>query len=265
MEKDVPFKTSIDVARIRKSCRIVEKSFHFLSGFMRPGISTCEISHKVEEFICSQAALPVLKGYRGFPHAVCTSVNNVAAHGIPGDYRLEQGDIVTTDLTVALEGWHGDAAWTFVVGEPSADALRLLRAAWQATAAGIAAARAGETLGDVGHAISQAAGRLGCAVIQDYVGHGIGEQMHEEPRIPNFGIKGQGMRIVPGMVFTIEPIVTLGKQEVKILEDGWTVITADGSLSAQFEHTIAIFRDRIEVLSFAEAELAHHLDQPPFF
>ena len=265
MEKDIPLKTSIDVARIRKSCRLVEQAFHFVHRLMRPGLTTLDLSQRVDEFIANSEATPSLKGYRGFPSAVCTSINNVAAHGIPGDYALEPGDIVTIDLTLAIDGWHGDAAWTYVVEPASADAERLVNAAWQTTIAGIASVEAGATMGDIGHAISQAASRFGCAVIQDYVGHGIGEQMHEEPRIPNFGTQGKGLVIKPGMVFTIEPIVTLGKSAVKVLDDGWTIITADNSLAAQFEHTVAVFKDRKEILTLSTSRLKDYLDRPPFF
>jgi len=265
MERDIPLKTSIDVAHMRRSCRIVEDAFHYLRSFLRPGITTLEINRIAEQFIISKGASPVLRGYKGFPCAICTSVNNVAAHGIPGDYVLEKGDIISIDITIVYEGWHGDAAWTFIIGSGSPDTERLIRAAWQANLSGIMAMKAGATIGDIGFEINKTANRHGCQVIQDYVGHGIGEDLHEEPRIPNVGQKGQGIRVVPGMVFTVEPIVTLGREDVSVLKDGWTIITADDSLSAQFEHTVAVFRDRIEILTLPSYNIDDYIDQPPFF
>jgi methionyl aminopeptidase len=265
MEKDIPLKTAIDVAHIRRSCRIVERTLHFIRGIIEPGISTIEIDREVEAYLASKGAKSALKGYRGYPKAVCTSVNNVAAHGIPSDYRLEPGDIISVDLTIIKDGWHGDAAWTYIISSADADTERLIRTAWQTNLAGIMAIHAGAKTGDIGHAISTTAIKHGCTVLQDYVGHGIGEDLHEEPRIPNVGTKGQGLTIVPGMVFTVEPIVTLGDEQVHVLDDGWTVVTADGSLAAQFEHTIAVFKDRIEILTASGFDVREHLDQPPYF
>ncbi len=265
MEKNIPLKTSIDVAHIRRSCRIVESALRHLKQVIAPGVSTGEIDREVEKYLAGQGAISALKGYRGFPKSICTSVNNVAAHGIPGDYRLEPGDLISVDLTVVKDGWHGDAAWTFCVSGADADTKRLISAAWQTNLAGIMTIRAGAKLGDIGHAVSNTAQKYGCVVLQDYVGHGIGEALHEEPRIPNVGEKGQGMRIVPGMVFTVEPIVTLGDEEVTILDDGWTVVTSNGSYAAQFEHTVAVFKDRIEILTASSYDIRKHLDQPPYF
>jgi methionyl aminopeptidase len=265
MERDIPLKTSIDVAHIRRSCRVVEKTFQYLKLQIKPGVTTGELEKSVERFLRERGAESALKGYKGFPKCICASVNNVAAHGIPDDNRLEPGDILTIDLTTLLGGWYGDGAWTFVVSKPSADTERLLRATWQANLAGVMAVRSGATVGDIGHAISITAKNHGCDVLQDYVGHGIGEKLHEEPRIPNVGHRGQGQRIVPGMVFTVEPILTLGEDKVKVMADGWTVVTSDNSLAAQFEHTVAVFKDRIEILTLSEYDVREHLDQAPFF
>jgi methionyl aminopeptidase len=230
-----------------------------------PGVTTGELDRIVEKYLDSVDASSALKGYRGFPKVICTSVNNVAAHGIPDQYRLETGDILSVDLTIVKDGWHGDGAWTYVVSKTSADTERLLRGAWQASLAGVLAVTAGGAVGDLGYAISRTARKNGCSVVKDYVGHGIGEDLHEEPRIPNIGQKGQGQRIVPGMVFTVEPIVTLGKGKVKLLDDNWTVITSDGSLAAQFEHTVAVFKDRTEILTLAGFDVRDHLHEVPFF
>ena len=208
---------------------------------------------------------PRCAGTGAFPGTICASVNNVAAHGIPTAAQLEEGDVLTLDITVSVNGWHGDAAWTFLVGGGGPDARRLLRAAWAANLAGIRAARAGGRLGDVGEAVQEAARRHGCSVIEDYVGHGIGRVMHEDPMVPNFGQHDTGTRIVPGMVFTVEPMLNLGSQATHVSSDGWTLVTTDGSLSAQFEHTVAVFRDYTEVLTFEHGDIFASLDFPPYF
>lgn len=267
MERQIILKTSVDVARIRRSCRIVERVIRMLAPYVRPGFTTRELDRLAERFLRENGAESSLKGYRGFPACLCASVNNVAAHGVPTGAPIEQGDVVTLDLTVNVEGWHGDAAWTFLAGGrskagASVDARRLVTGAWAANVAGVFAVAAGKTFGDVGAAIQEAAHRHGCTVVEDYVGHGIGQGMHEDPQVPNFGQPGTGGRIVAGMVFTIEPMVTLGSPVLTTAPDGWTLATRDGSLAAQFEHTVAVFRDRVEVLTFV-GDLAAHLDFPP--
>jgi len=263
MDAEISFKTSVDVARIRRACRVAEKCLRHLASCVRPGISTAELDNLAGRFLEQNGAGSALRGYRGFPGSICTSVNNVAAHGIPSNRELESGDVLTLDITANVEGWHGDAAWTFLVGEVTPDGRRLVRAAWQATQAGIRAAITGQRMGDVGAAIQEAAHRFGCSVIEDYVGHGIGKAMHEDPMIPNFGAPDTGLRILPGMVFTVEPMLTLGNRVVHVSSDGWTLVTSDGSLSAQFEHTIAVFRDYTEVLTFSYGPLFDSPDGPP--
>jgi methionyl aminopeptidase len=267
MDRDIVLKTSVDVARIRKACRIAERVIRALAPYVRPGFTTRELDRLAERFLRENAAGSSLKGYRGFPSSLCASVNNVAAHGVPTNIPLEEGDVVTLDITVEVGGWHGDAAWTFIVGGRTAprtgvDARRLVSGAWAANVAGVRAVAAGRTFGDVGAAIQEAARRHGCTVVEDYVGHGIGQGMHEDPQVPNFGQPGAGGRIVAGMVFTIEPMVTLGDAALSVAPDGWTLATRDGSLAAQFEHTVAVFRDRVEVLTFS-GDLADCLDFPP--
>jgi len=263
MDAEISLKTSVDVARIRRVCRIVEKCFHYLAPCVRAGISTEELERLAGRFLDAQGAQAALRGFRGFPGCICTSVNNVAAHGIPTNRLLETGDVLTIDITASVDGWHGDAAWTFLVGEADADRRRLIRGAWAATLAGIRVAVAGNHIGDVGAAIQEAARKHGCSVIEDYVGHGIGRVMHEDPMVPNFGSPDTGPRIVSGMVFTIEPILTLGAADVHVSSDGWTLVTGDGSLSAQFEHTIAVFRDYTEVLTFSNRDLFSFAELPP--
>ena len=226
-------------------------------------MTTRELDAVAEKFIRRSGALPSLKGFKGFPGCICVSVNNVAAHGVPSDYTLTDGDVVSVDISVSIDGWFGDSAWSYIVGDGGPDSRRVIRAAWQATVSGVRAARAGARLGDIGHAIKAAARQHGCSVFEDYVGHGIGQNMHEEPMVPNFGDPGSGQDIVPGMVFTVEPIVTLGGQGMNRLEDGWTLVTADNRLSAQFEHTVAVFRDYTEVLSFGLGRMDEYLDYPP--
>ena len=225
MDAEISFKTSVDVARIRRACRVAEKCLRYLAPCVRPGISTAELDNLAGRFLEESGAGSALRGYRGFPGSICTSVNNVAAHGIPSNRQLESGDVLSLDITAIVEGWHGDAAWTFLVGEATPDGRRLVRAAWQANLAGIRAAVAGQRMGDVGAAIQEAAHRFGCSVIEDYVGHGIGRAMHEDPMIPNFGAPDTGLRIVPGMVFTVEPMLTLGLRDVHVSSDGWTLVT----------------------------------------
>jgi methionyl aminopeptidase len=265
MQKDIPLKTSIDVARIRKSCRIAEETLYYLKDFICAGITTLELDHIAENFIKKKGAIPVLKGYKNYPASICTSVNNVVAHGIPNEYRLQKEDIITVDVTISLDGWHGDSAWTYIVEQKNADTYRLIKAAWKSTLSGILMIKSCGHIGDIGYAISHTAKKYGCSVIKDYVGHGIGEMMHEEPKIPNYGKRGTGLQIVPGMVFTVEPMVNLGKDDIKVLEDGWTIVTKDNSLSAQFEHTVAVFKDRIEILTFSKYKLSKYIDVPPFF
>jgi methionyl aminopeptidase len=263
MDAEISFKTSVDVAHIRRACRIAEKCLRYLAPCVRAGITTEELDRLAGRFLEAGDAQSALRGYRGFPGSICTSVNNVAAHGIPTNRKLENGDVLSIDITTNVNGWHGDAAWSFLVGEPDADRRRLIKASWAATLEGMRAAVAGNHIGDVGAAIQEAARKLGCSVIEDYVGHGIGRMMHEDPMVPNFGAPDSGPRIVPGMVFTIEPILTLGAADVHISSDGWTLVTGDGSLSAQFEHTLAVFRDYTEVLTFSRGDIFDFLDFPP--
>ena len=263
MDAQISLKTSVDVAHVRRACRMAERCLRYLAPCVQPGISTAALDRLAGRFLEENGALPALRGYRGFPGVICASVNNVAAHGIPSERLLEQGDVLTIDITVSLNGWHGDAAWTFLAGEGTPDGRRVVKAAWNACIAGVRAAATGGRVGDVGAAVAEEARRHGCSVIEDFVGHGIGRAMHEDPMIPNVGVADTGLRIVPGMVFTVEPMLTLGARDVRLLGDGWTLVTTDGSLSAQFEHTVAVFRDYTEVLTFSRGRLFDSPDLPP--
>ena len=264
MEKDIPLKTTLEVARQRKACEIAGRALSRLSGVLYPGMTTRKIDELCRAFIEENDGRPSLKGYRNYPGNTCTSVNNVAAHGLPGDYTLEEGDLITVDLTVEVDGWHGDSAWTFAVGEIDDGSRRLIRAAWNATMNAIKTTRAGVRMGDIGDNITRTAKRYGCSVLDSFVGHGIGRDMHEEPMVLNSGEPGTGIPIVPGMVLTIEPILCLGTPEVQVLDDGWTIVTRDSSRCAQFEHTIAIFSNRTEALTNTLGAETLLLDFPPF-
>lgn len=263
MEKDIPLKTTLEVHEIRKAGRIAAEVLAVLPKIIRKGVTTAGINSFCEGELTRRSAKSALFGYRGFPKSVCTAVNHVAAHGIPDNRPLEEGDIITVDLTVEYGGWHGDAAWTYAVGNLGPDAKRLIKAAWQATSAGCRAARAGGRFGDIGEAIQEAALRYGCCVLENYVGHGIGRKLHEEPMVLNSGERDTGRPIVPGLVFTVEPILTLGPGEVKILDDGWTVVAESGGLCAQFEHTLAVFGSRTEVLTFLNNKQPWDYTAPP--
>jgi methionyl aminopeptidase len=246
---EVLLKTSPEVARIAKSCRIIESIFIELESILVPGMSTMEISEFCNRSMFKKQANSSAIGYRGFPATICTSVNTVAVHGLPSEYELKNGDIITIDIVLNIEGWHGDGAYTYLIGNPENDILRLYKAAKDSTFAGINAARAGGRLGDIGFAISNTASRWGCSVLDELAGHGIGLSVHEDPVILPVGEKHAGLPIVPGMVFTIEPVLTLGSGEITVLDDGWSIVTTDGQKTAQFEHTIAIFGSRTDVLT----------------
>lgn len=256
--EDVCLKTSLEVARIRKSCAIIESLFNDIEDIIKPGITTKEIADFCKNSMDKKLASSSALGYRGYPSNICTSVNSVAVHGLPCEYLLEDGDIITVDIILNTDGWHGDGAYTYIVGKGDPDILRLYRAAKDAGNAGIRAARAGNRLGDLGFAISSTAARWGCSVIESLAGHGIGLNIHEDPVVLPVGEPHVGMPIVPGMVFTIEPVLTLGSGKIKTLDDGWSIITTDGQQTAQFEHTVAIFGRRTEVLT--KPELSFEFD-----
>ncbi|MCK5200648.1 MAG: type I methionyl aminopeptidase [Spirochaetales bacterium] len=258
--EDVRFKTSLEVARIRRSCKIIESIFDDLCNVIKSGISTSEIADFCKTSMETKLAKTSALGYRGYPATICTSVNSVAVHGLPSEYLLVDGDILTVDIILNTDGWHGDGAYTYIVGKGDPDILRLYRAAKEATYAGIKAARAGNRLGDVGFAISNTAARWGCSIIESLAGHGIGLDVHEDPVVLPVGEPHVGMPIVPGMVFTIEPVLTLGSGKIGTLEDGWSIITSDGRQTAQFEHTIAIFGMRTEVLTRPELSFSFEIN-----
>jgi len=238
-----------EIEKIRRSCRIVAECFEVVKEAVRPGVQTLELERLIVEHIERCGAASAFKGYRGYPAHTCISVNEQVVHGIPGERALEEGDIASVDIGVVKDGYFGDAARTFPVGEVAEEARRLLEVTEKALEAGIGQAREGNRLGDISHAIQRCVESAGFSVVRDLVGHGIGQAMHEEPQIPNFGPAGKGPRLRAGMVLAIEPMVNAGDWRVRTLRDNWTVVTADGSLSAHFENTVAITPEGPEVLT----------------
>lgn len=239
-----------ELAKLRRAGAVASETLAFVAERLRPGVSTLDIDAWVRAHTKQVGGRPSQLGYKGFPAVVCTSRNHVVCHGIPKrDEVLLSGDIVNVDVTTELDGFHGDTSATFLVGEPSRDATALVELAERCRDAGISVVREGARLGDVGVAIEELARAHGCSVVREFGGHGIGRKMHMEPHIPHYGARGAGMRLRAGMVFTIEPMVNAGRPDVRVLDDGWTVVTADGSLSAQFEHTVAVTRDGAEILT----------------
>ncbi|MBN2049345.1 MAG: type I methionyl aminopeptidase [Spirochaetales bacterium] len=264
MEPYIPLKTSLEVKGIQRTCINVAGILHSLAFFIRAGITTRDINRYCIEEYKKRGLVSSFLGFKGFPESICTSVNHVAAHGIPDNRVLMEGDILTVDLTAQLEGWHGDAAWTYRVGNLGPDARRVIKAAWHATSEGCRAAKAGGRFGDIGEAIQTAVARYGCQVLENFVGHGIGRSFHEEPMVLNKGEKGTGRPLVPGLVFTIEPIVTLGDVTVKTLEDGWTVVVEGGGLCAQYEHTLALGGSETRILTFPGGQAPWDYKTPPY-
>ena len=249
----VTLKSAREVQCMRASGRIVAQVLEAMAEAVKPGISTASLDELAESIISGHAgARPAFKGYGGFPASICASVNDEVVHGIPSRHRrLEAGDIIGIDVGVLMDGYHADAARTFAVGEVSKPALDLLRATQAALDAGIRAARPGGYLGDISSAIQDVAEEAGFSVVRDLVGHGIGQHLHEDPQVPNFGTPGRGLALEPGLVIAIEPMVNSGSSTVRTLEDAWTIVTVDGGLSAHFEHTVAITEEGPEILTRA--------------
>jgi methionyl aminopeptidase len=245
----IVIKSSEEIAKIKAAGSILAEVFLNLQSFLKPGISTLEIDRMAERVIRRRGARPAFKGYRGFPATLCISLNNEVVHGIPGKRKLLAGDIVSIDAGVILNGWYADAAKTFPVGQVGKDRQQLMGVTEEALYKGIKAARAGRRLSDIGHAIQTHVEAAGFSVVRDFVGHGIGQELHEEPQIPNFASAQAGIVLQRGMVLAIEPMINAGKYEVEVLTDGWTVITQDGSDSAHFEHTVAVTDGDAEVLT----------------
>lgn len=246
--------------QMRAACRLAGDTLVMVGKHLRAGMTTDEINTLVHDYTLQHGAWPSPLNYHGFPKSVCTSVNEVVCHGIPGKRVLKDGDIINVDVTSYLpakNGFHGDTSATFFIGTPSEEAKHVVEVSRRSLELGIAEVRDGARLGDIGAAIQEYAEAQGCSVVRDYVGHGIGREFHTAPQVPHYGKRGQGKRIKAGMVFTIEPMINVGEYECEQLEDGWTVLTRDRKLSAQFEHTVLVTQDGVEVLT-ARAELLKH-------
>ncbi|CDZ23346.1 Methionine aminopeptidase [[Clostridium] cellulosi] len=250
----IVLKNSHQLARMKEAGAISADALQLAGSLIEPGITTAEIDNILREFILKQGAKPSFLNYNGYPASACISVNNVVIHGIPGKYKLKSGDIVSVDVGAFYEGFHGDNAATFPCGQVSEEAQRLIDTTRECLYKGIAAAQAGARLGDIGHAIQQYAEDRGYSVVRQYIGHGVGRNMHEEPDVPNYGRPGHGLRLIPGMTIAIEPMVNAGGPAVRTMPDGWTVKTCDGKLSAHFEHTIAITEDGPVILTTPSQE-----------
>jgi len=233
-------KSAQEIEQMERAARVVAETLGLLGEHVRPGVTTQDLDELAEEFIRSRGGEPTFKGYRGYPASICTSPNAMVVHGIPGPYQLADGDVLSVDVGVTLGGFVGDSAYTFPVGEVSDDAQRLLEAGQAALAAGIEQARPGNHISDIGHAVQKATEDAGFSVVRSLVGHGVGRKMHEDPQIPNFGEPGRGPVLLAGMTLAIEPMINAGGPDVYLHDDEWSISTEDGSLSAHFEHTVAV-------------------------
>jgi methionyl aminopeptidase len=248
-------KSEREIELIAAAGRVAADTIAHVGRHIEPGMSTGELDRIAEEFIRSQGGIPTSKGYRGFPKAICISPNDMIVHGIPGEYRVQDGDLLTIDVGVTLDGYVADTAYTFAVGEVSAEAERLLEVAQAALAAGIEQAQVENRVGDVSAAIQRVVEEAGFAVVRALVGHGVGRAYHEDPQIPNYGTPGRGARLSSGMTLAIEPMITAGGVDIVVDDDQWSVYTADGSLSAHFEHTVAVTEAGPRILTPAGAAL----------
>lgn len=249
----IVLKTAKELKLMRAAGRISQRALRLAGEAVEPGVTTKEIDTIVRKYIEGQGATPSFLGYGGFPASACISVNNVVIHGIPSEKRvLRQGDIVSIDIGACYNGFHGDNAWTFACGDISEDAQRLLKTTEEALFEGINAAVAGARIGDIGYAVQKYVELRSYSVVRDFVGHGVGAKLHEDPSVPNYGVPGKGALLRPGMAIAIEPMVNMGSHKVKVLKDKWTTVTVDGKLSAHFEHTLAITPDGPVILTLPD-------------
>jgi methionyl aminopeptidase len=251
----IVIKTPEQIEKMRVAGRLAADVLKMIEPHVKAGITTGELDRICHDYIVNeQKAIPAPLNYRGFPKSICTSVNHVICHGIPGNKKLKDGDIVNIDVTVIKDGWHGDTSRMFTVGKPSIRAQRLIDVTYEAMKLGIEMVKPGVRLGDIGHAIQQYVEKNRFSIVREYCGHGIGQTFHEEPQVLHYGTPGTGLMLETGMTFTIEPMVNAGKRFSKLLPDGWTVVTKDRSLSAQWEHTLAVTDDGFEVLTLADGD-----------
>lgn len=246
----IVLKSEEEINKIRRASRIVAETLERLKEVVKPGITTLDLDKMAEEMIRRHQAKPAFKGYRGYQATLCTSINEEVVHGIPSKKRvLKEGDIIGVDCGAIVEGFYGDAAKTFLVGQADQESRKLVKVTEESLERGIEQMKVGNRLHDISWAVQEHAERHGYTVVRDFVGHGIGRQLHEEPQVPNFGTSGSGIRLTAGLVLAIEPMVNVGRAEVTVLEDGWTAVTLDGKRSAHFEHTVALTEQGTEILS----------------
>jgi methionyl aminopeptidase len=246
----ITIKTPEEIEKMRVAGRLAAEVLNMIGPYVKAGITTGELDRICHDHIVSvQQAIPAPLNYRGFPRSICTSVNHQVCHGIPGEKKLKKGDIVNIDITVIKDGWHGDTSRMFYVGEPPIQARRLVETTRECMLRGIEQVRPGARLGDIGHAIQTLAEKNGFSVVREYCGHGIGREFHEDPQVLHYGKPGTGIELVPGMTFTVEPMINAGRPEIRLLPDNWTVVTRDHSLSAQWEHTVLVTASGHEILT----------------
>ena len=259
-ENNVTIHDKEEAAKMRKAGRIAAKVLDYISPFVKPNCTTEFLDKKCHDFILKNDAIPAPLNYKGFPKSICTSINHVVCHGIPGNKKLHNGDIINIDITVIVNGWHGDTSRMFWVGNPGIRAKKLCETTFEAMWKGIKTVKPGSTLGDIGSAIQSYVEKKGYSVVKDFCGHGIGKVFHDNPSILHYGKKGEGIILKEGMFFTIEPMINVGESGVKILDDGWTAVTRDKSLSAQFEHTLGVTKSGYEVFTLSPK----NLNLPPY-
>ncbi len=252
--------TTADFAGMRAAGQLAAETLDLITPHVRPGVTTAALDTICHDFILSRGAVPAPLNYRGFPKSICTSINHVVCHGIPGDRRLIEGDVLNIDVTVILDGWHGDSSRMYAAGQPTTRASRLMDVTYESLMRGIAAVKPGATMGDIGHAIQAYVEANRFSVVRDFCGHGIGRRFHEAPNVLHFGRPREGAVLKPGMFFTIEPMVNAGRPEVKVLDDGWTAVTRDRTVSAQFEHMLGVTETGCEVFTLSPAGL----NKPPY-
>jgi methionyl aminopeptidase len=244
-----------DFVGMRAAGQLAAETLDMITPHVQPGVTTGQLDRLCHEFMLAHGATPAPLNYRGYPKSICTSINHVVCHGIPGERRLIDGDIVNIDVTVILDGWHGDTSRMYVAGTPGTRARKLMEVTYESMMRGLAVIRPGATLGDVGHAIQVYVEQQRFSVVRDFCGHGIGRRFHEAPNVLHFGRPGDGPVLRPGMFFTVEPMVNAGRPEVKVLDDGWTAVTRDRSLSAQYEHMVGVTEDGCEIFTNSPAGL----------
>ena len=245
----ITIKSEREIELMREAGKMVSMTHQYLKNFIKPGITTKELDRLAEEYIRKMGGVPTCKGYEGFPATLCTSVNDTVVHGIPDNYKLKDGDIITIDMVIGYKGYQGDAAWTYAVGEISDDKKYLMEHTEKALYEGVKQVKPGNRIGDISNAVEEYANKHHLGVVKELCGHGIGREMHEDPEVPHYGTKGTGPKLREGMVICIEPMLNLGTADIYMLDDEWTIKTDDGKPSAHYEHTILVTKDGYEILT----------------